>query len=701
MMRQLNGPAALNGWMQTLARMSDLVVVAGVILVVVMMVLPMPPFLLDLLLVLNISLSLLVLMLTMNVHHALELAVFPTLLLVLTLFRLALSVSSTRLILLQGYAGRVIQAFGNFVVGGNYVVGLVIFFILVVIQYIVITKGAERVAEVAARFTLDAMPGKQMSIDADLNAGLLTEQQARQRRADIEREADFYGAMDGASKFVRGDAIASIVIVLIDIIGGFAVGVGQRGLPFDQALQLYTLLTVGDGLVTQIPALLISTATGILITRAASENNLGQDMGRQMLAQPQVLLIAAGALVLFGIMPGLPTVPFFILAAMFGGLGYGLQRATEAREVDSSEDGEEADAEAEAASHGPESVLPLLQTDLIELEIGYNLIPLVDQEQGGDLLQRITLIRRQLALELGIVVPSIRIRDNMQLAPGEYLIKVKGIEAGRGELMLNHYLAMDSSGNGNSVEGIPTREPAFGMPALWIPAERREQAELAGYTVVDPPSVLATHLTEVLRRFAPDLLGRQEVKMLLDRMREDFPAVVDELYPDLLTLGEIQKVLQGLLAEGVPIRDMVTVLETLADGARVSRDPDYLLAQVRQALKRQISRLYSQDGVLPAVTLSGSLEAELFEALEAAGNGTELAWPASRVQMFYRRLASHIEGAAARGQQAVLLVAPPLRLPLRRLTERVLSQVPVVAFNEIAADVRVQSAGVVTLNDAD
>lgn len=681
---------------------SDILVVLAVLLIVVMMVLPLPPLLLDLLLALNISLAMLILLLTMNIRGALQFSIFPSLLLITTLFRLALNVSTTRLILLEGYAGEIILSFGNFVIGGNYVVGMIVFLILVVIQFIVITKGAERVAEVAARFTLDAMPGKQMSIDADLNSGLIDEKEARRRRADIEREADFYGAMDGASKFVRGDAIASIIIVLIDIIGGFAVGVGQRGLPFDQALQIYTLLTVGDGLVTQIPALLVSTATGILITRAASENNLGQDMGRQMLAQPHVLLIAAGALVFFGIMPGLPTVPFFALAAVFGALGYGLQRAAITREAAADErEAAEAEAEQEAAAHGPESVLPLLQTDLIELEIGYNLIPLVDQEQGGDLLQRITLIRRQLALELGIVVPSIRIRDNMQLAPGEYLIKVKGIEAGRGELMLNHYLAMDSSGNGNAVDGIPTREPAFGMPALWIPAERREQAELAGYTVVDPSSVLATHLTEVLRRFAPDLLGRQEVKMLLDRMREDFPAVVDELYPDLLTLGEIQKVLQGLLAEGVPIRDMVTILETLADGARVSRDPDYLLAQVRQALKRQISRLYSQDGVLHAVTLSGSLEAELFEALEAAGNGAELAWPAPRVQTFYRRLANLIEAAAARGHQAVLLVAPPLRWPLRRLTERVLAQVPVVAFNEIAADVKVQSAGVVTLNDAD
>ena len=693
--RTAAGPGRLS-WEQS----SDLIVVGGVILVIVMMVLPMPPLLLDLLFVLNIALGLLVLMLTMNVRHALEPAVFPSLLLVLTLLRLGLNVSSTRLILLHGYAGEVIRAFGHFVVGGNYVVGFVVFLILVVIQFIVITRGAERVAEVAARFTLDAMPGKQMSIDADLNAGLITEREARQRRADIEREADFYGAMDGASKFVRGDAIASIVITLINIVGGFAVGVGQRGLAFDEAVRVYTLLTVGDGLVTQIPALLISTATGILITRAASESNLGRDMTRQMFANPQVLMIASGALVLFGLMPGLPTLPFLVLAGVAAASAMAAQRMATAPKGEREEEADRQAAGAGAPAEGPESVLPLLQTDIIELEIGYQLIPLVDAQQGGDLLHRITLIRRQLALELGLVVPSIRIRDNMQLAPSEYLVKVKGIEAGRAELMLDHYLAMDSTGQGRSLGGIPTREPAFGLPAQWIPAERREQAEAEGFTVVDPPSVLATHLTEILRRFAPELIGRQEVKLLLDRIREDFPAVVDELVPDLLTLGEIQKVLQGLLAEGVPIRDMVTILEALADAARVQRDPEFLLAHVRQALSRHISHLYAQDGVLSAVTLSSSLEAELQEALEAAGNGLDVAWPAARIQAFYRALASQVERAAAQGRQAVLLTSPALRRPLRRLTERVLAQVPVVSFNEISGDVTVQAVGTVELDHA-
>ena len=511
---------------------------------------------------------------------------------------------------------KVIDAFGNFVVGGNYVVGFVIFFILVIVQFVVITKGAERVAEVAARFTLDAMPGKQMSIDADLNAGLITDADARQRRRDIEREADFYGAMDGASKFVKGDAIAGIIITLINILGGLIIGVLQKNMALQAALQRYSLLTVGDGLVSQIPALLISTATGIIITRAASEANMGEDLTVQLLRQPRVLASSAGVLLLFALVPGLPTLPFLLLAGGMGAMAYGIDRA-------SGSGGKELRSRTGCASpegKKPTSVLPLLQMDMMEIGIGYGLIPLVDVEQGGDLLERVTMIRRQCALELGIVIPAIRIRDNMQLSPNTYCIKIKGVEMGRGELMCRYYLAMKAGPVSEEIPGIATTEPAFGLPALWITEDKREQAEWAGYTVVDAPSVLATHLTEIIKSHAHELLGRQEVKTLLDAMRDQYSAVVEERVPDLLTLGEIQKVLQNLLREGVSIRNLVTILETLADNARHTRDPEVLTEQVRQGLARQISSQYAVDGVIPVITLEPRLEEELLERLEGEGS---------------------------------------------------------------------------------
>ena len=529
----INGTAPL----QKLGQYRDIYVIVAVIMVVIMMILPLPPFILDILLACNISLSLLVLLLSMNINEPLEISVFPTLLLLLTLFRLSLSVSSTRLILLHANAGNIIRAFGNFVVGGNYVVGFVIFLILVVVQFIVITKGSERVAEVAARFTLDAMPGKQMSIDADLNAGLISEAEARQRRRQIQREADFYGAMDGASKFVKGDAIAGIIIVLIDFVGGLLIGMLGRGLDFQQSLNQYTLLTVGDGLVSQIPALLVSTATGIIVTRAASENNLGHELNIQLLSSPKTLMVTSGVLMVFAVVPGLPFIPFFILSGLFGLLGYALWR--EQASTESTVAADQARKELEERRQ-PESVLSLLQVDMIELEIGYSLIPLVDSEQGGDMLDRITMIRRQCALELGIVVPVIRIRDNLQLPPNSYVIKIKGIELGRGQLMLNHYLAMDAGSVTEHVPGEPTKEPAFGLDALWISEEHREQAEINGYTVVDSPSVLATHLTETIRNHAHELLGRQEVQTLLDSLRNEYSAVINELVPNLMTIGEVQ-----------------------------------------------------------------------------------------------------------------------------------------------------------------
>lgn len=676
--------------MQNLARFSDLYVVIAVVLIIVMMVLPLPTFLLDVLLATNISLSLLILLITMNIHEPLEISVFPSLLLITTLFRLSLNVSSTRLILLTGDPGKIIKAFGNFVVGGNYVVGFVIFLILVVVQFMVITKGAERVAEVAARFTLDALPGKQMSIDADLNSGLITEAEARQRRVHIAREADFYGAMDGASKFVKGDAIAGIIITVINLLGGFAIGIGQKGLSFSEALNRYTLLSVGDGLVSQIPALLISTATGIIITRAASENNLGTDLTKQLFAHYRVLMTASVVIGIFGLIPGLPTIPFLVLAVFTGALAYGLRQAEKGAELDPEDVLEQQQLEE---ARKPESLISLLQVDQIELEIGYTLIPLVDEGQGGDMLDRISMIRRQCALELGLLVPVIRIRDNLQLNPDEYVVKIKGIQVGRGELMINHYLAMDAGGVTETVSGIPTTEPAFGLSALWVDANTRERAEYAGYTVVDPPAILATHLTEIIREHSHELLGRQEVKTLLDGAREDYPAVVDELVPDLLTVGEVQKVLQNLLREGVPIRNMVTILETLADMAPLTRDPDYLTEYVREALSRQISQMYLENDELSVLTLSPQWEEQIQAAMEHTDRGLAVAMDPRLLQELYQELGLALEQNLL--PYPIILVSPHIRMALKRLTERAVPRLVVLSYNEINPDVQVKAVGTV------
>lgn len=668
---------------------SDLYVIVAVVLVVVMMVLPLPPAILDLLLAINISLSLLLILLTMNVVEPLEISAFPSIILIMTLFRVALNISSTRLILLTGNPGKIITAFGQFVVGGNYIVGFVIFLILVIVQFMVITRGSERVAEVAARFTLDAMPGKQMSIDADLNSGLITESEARARRRAVEREADFYGSMDGASKFVKGDAIASIIITLINLIGGFAVGVGQKGLDLSQALTRYTLLSVGDGLVSQIPALLISTATGIIITRAASENNLGHELAHQMLSSKKVLFTASGIIGVFGLVPGLPTVPFLAIAGLCATLAYYTGPApvsTEEQEL------AEEQAVAEEA-RSPEKLVSLLQVDPIELEIGYGLIPLVDSAQGGDMLDRISMIRRQCALELGLIVPVIRIRDNLQLAPGAYVVKIKGIQVAKGELMTNHYLAMDAGGVTEEVEGIPTTEPAFGLDALWVSAAVREHAEYAGYTVVDAPTVLATHLTEIIRSHAPDLLGRQETKTLVDSLRENYSAVIDELIPNLMSLGEVQKVLQNLLREGVPIRNLVTILETLADTAPLTKDPDYLTEYVREALGRQITMLYLEQDVLHVLTLSPEWEDAISSAVEYTEHGATISLDPRLLQSLYVRLGQALEEHPL--PHPVVLVAPQIRAALKHLTQRAIPKLVVLSYNEVAPDVEVQAHGVV------
>ena len=687
--------------LQRLLRLSqygEVVSVVAVLFVVLLLVIPVNPGVLDLLLAVNISLSVLVLILTMSITRSLDFAVFPSLLLIMTLFRLSLSVSSTRLILLEANAGKIITAFGNFVVGGNAIVGFVIFVIIVIIQFIVITKGAERVAEVAARFTLDAMPGKQMSIDADLNAGLISDEQAKERRREVEREADFYGAMDGASKFVKGDAIAGIIIVIIDVIGGLLIGVLQRGMSLEQSLQLYSLLTVGDGLVSQIPALLMSTAMGILVTRAASDSNLGHELNVQLFTQAKPLYIAAVLLLVLGLVPGLPTVPFLVIALLLAGFGYLTSRTAQ---MESAKQAEEETAAELHAAETPQKVLGIVQYDPIELEIGYSLIPYVDQEQGGDLLDRITLIRKQLALDLGVVLPIVRIRDNLQLPPNSYVIKIKGVEVGRGELMPNHYLAMDAGEVLTPVDGIPTTEPAFGLSALWIPEKDREEAELAGYTTVDPPSVLATHLTEILRNHAQEFIGRQEVKNLINTVKGNAPAVIEELTPEPLSLGDIQKVLQNLVKEGVSIRNLIEICEILADYAAISKDTDYLTEMVRQGLRRQITRSLADDkNRIQVITVSPDIEEILLDAVKTEQETGSLALPPDVWQSLLNGISKEIENVAGRGIMPIILISPQVRLAFYRLVEHAIPRIKVISYNEIDPSVQVQGVGMVKLVNA-
>ncbi len=684
---------AQGSWLNRLTKYSDIVIALAVVTIVIMMIIPLPPILLDILLALNISIALVIVMVAIYNVEPLQFSVFPSLLLVTTLFRLALNVSSTRLILLQGYAGEVIRAFGDFVAGGNAVVGFIVFVILIIIQFIVITKGAERVAEVAARFTLDAMPGKQMSIDADLNAGLITDQEARQRRVKIQREADFYGSMDGASKFVKGDAIAAIIIIVINIVGGFTVGMLQRDLSALQALQTYTLLTVGEGLVNQIPALLISTATGIVVTRAASDADLGHDIVGQLLTNPRVFYIVSGVLVCLAVVPGLPGIPFIILALIAGALAFTLGRTKETAERQEITRQEQQESEE---IKKPENVLALLQVDPMELEIGYGLIPIVDSHQGGDLLDRIVMIRRQCALELGLVVPTIRIRDNIQLKPNVYVVKLKGVEIARGELMLDHLLAMNPSGLAAELPGIATTEPAFGLPALWIAESLRERAEIEGYTVVDPVSVLATHLTEVIKAHAAEIMGRQDVQTLVDSVKAHHPAVVDELIPGLLSLGEVQKVLAALLRERISIRDLATILETLADYAPTTKDTEILTEYVRQSLARTISKTYVQQNRLTCITLDAKWEQEIQAAVQRTEQGSYVALNPQTLQAFLQKLNKELSRLGEMGYAPILLTSPAVRLYVRKLTERFAPNLVVLSYAEIDPKVEVQAVGMVT-----
>ncbi|HWP98600.1 MAG TPA: flagellar biosynthesis protein FlhA [Syntrophomonadaceae bacterium] len=675
------------------AQYSDVIIAVLVITVVMMMIIPLNPSILDVLLTFNISFALVIIMVSMFNTDPLDFSVFPSLLLIMTLFRLSLNVASTRLILLNGAAGQVIATFGSFVVGGNTVVGLVIFLILVVIQFIVITKGAERVSEVAARFTLDAMPGKQMAIDADLNAGLINEEGARSRRDKIQREADFYGAMDGASKFVKGDAIAGIIIIIINIVGGFIIGMAQRGLDLATASQVYTILTVGDGLVTQIPALLISTATGIMVTRSASRASLGDELGSQLFHYPRALGMAAVILVILGTI-GLPQIPMYSLAALFGLLAFTFRTSTD--QIKEEFEGEEVQ-EAEHIKK-PENVVELLQVEKMEMELGYGLIPLVDSDQGGDLLERIVMIRRQCAVEMGFIVPPVRIRDNMQLKPSSYVIKIKGIEIATGELILDNYLAIGPDiENDTEITGVDTLEPAFNLPARWISTKLKDAAEAKSYTIVDPPSVLATHLTSVIKAHAYELLGRQEVQSIVSFMKEQNPAVIEELIPDLLSLGDTQRVLSNLLREQISIRDMLTILETLADYARLTKDTDVLTEYVRQGLRRQITRQYlGDDGKITVLTLDPSLEERLRDSVQQSDYGSFLALDPEVAQHMIDKLMFHYEDLTRKGVTPIVICAPVLRLYFKRLVDRFISNLVVLSYNEIDSSANVEVIGMVT-----
>ncbi|OXM16000.1 flagellar biosynthesis protein FlhA [Paenibacillus herberti] len=676
-------------------KLRDLAILVGVIGIVMMMVIPVPTFLMDILLVINISVALIILLIAMNSKEALDFSIFPALLLITTLFRLALNVSTTRNILVHAHAGEVVKAFGNWVAGGQVAIGFIVFLILVIVQFIVITKGSERVAEVGARFTLDAMPGKQMSIDADLNAGLINEQQARARRSKIEREADFYGSMDGASKFVKGDAIAAIIILIINLIGGFIIGMTVKGMGFGEALETYSILTIGDGLVSQIPALLISTAAGLIVTRAASEGNLAHDLSTQMTRYPQLLYVVAGTIALLGLFTPIGIIRTFPISALLAYLGWKMQGAQSKQQQEQEQLVEEQQIEE---VRSPESVVSLLQVDPIEFEFGYGLIPLADTQQGGDLLDRIIMIRRQCALELGLVVPVIRIRDNIQLRPNEYVIKLKGNQVARGDLLLNHYLAMSPGFEDESIIGIETTEPAFGLPALWIDEATKERAEMSGYTVVDPPSVVATHLTEIIKRHAHELLGRQETKALVDNVREAYPAIVDDLIPSVMSIGDVQKVLAKLLKEKISIRDLVTIFETLADHGLYTKDPDILTEYSRQALSRQITQQYSgSQSSMKVITISPALEKKIAEAVQQTDQGSYLAIDPVASQQICSRVSEQVTRQIQSGQQPVVLASPTIRMYLRQIIERVMGDVPVLSYSELEPSVEVQSVGTVNL----
>jgi flagellar biosynthesis protein FlhA len=679
-----------------LLKYSDMAAAVLVVVVIVMMIVPLPTILIDFAITANIAGALAILVASMYVPKAIDFASFPSMLLLTTLFRLAINVSVTRLVLIEGEAGGVIHAFGEFVVGGNLVVGLVIFFILVVIQFVVITNGAGRVAEVAARFTLDAMPGKQMAIDADLNAGQITDEEARARREEIRREADFYGAMDGASKFVKGDVMAGVLIVMINLLGGITIGVLQHGLSISESLHTFSLLTVGDGLAAQIPAILISTATGIIVTRSANTTNLGAEVSKQIFSQPKAIKIAGAVIVLMGLVPGLPKLPFLLLGSLLfllaNRIGDVFNRPAE----------ELAPVEEETPAPAPQdAALGALQIDPLELAIGFGLVPMVDARSGGTLLARVGVVRRQIASDLGIVIAPVRIHDDVVLDSHEYVIKVRGTEVARGRVVPGHRLAMNPGDAVPGLNGIATTEPAFGLPAVWIEEGARAEAEALGWTVVDAESVIVTHLTETIRRHADELLTRQETKKLLDALREQNAAAVEEVVPEKLGVGEVQRVLQHLLRERVTIRDLGTILEAIGDKASVTRDPSVLAEAARQALARTITQDYvAEDQTLPAISFEPTLEQEVFESVAVTAEGEVLAMDPERARSLVDALAAEVERATSIGRRPVLLCSSRIRRHVRRLIEQAFPQLPVLAYTEIIPGVKVETTGMVKLETA-
>ncbi len=665
----------------------------GVVIIVALLIVPLPPFMLDGLLALSLALSIIVLIVTLGTRDPIEFSAFPSLLLLLTLFRLGLNVSTTRLILSDGYAGEVIDAFGHFLIGGQVVVGLVVFLILVVINFMVITKGAGRIAEVAARFTLDAMPGKQMAIDADLGAGLIDEAEARRRRTEIARYSDFYGAMDGAAKFVRGDAIAGLIITAINLVGGFVIGMAEQGLSAADSAARYSQLTVGDGLISQIPALIVSTAAGIIVTYGASSTGVGSALATQLTGRPRSMWLAAAVIGGLALLPGLPALPFVLLGAGAAGLAWRGQRARTARVAPPS---------SSAAPAAQPEISDLLTVEPLEVELGYALVPLVDASNEGDLLRRIAMMRRQAAVELGIVVPPARIRDNMQLAPTEYAIRIRGVKMVGGEVMPRYLLALDAAGGALPIEGIRTTDPTFGMPAVWITPDRRDEAEASGYHVVEAATVLATHLMETIRRHAGDLLSRQDVRELVDALRTTHPALVDDLIPARLALGTLHRVMQRLLREGLPVRDLVTILEALSDTAESSRDPEVLTEHVRRALSTVVAQLFAdEDGTVRGLTVGPRLEAALMQLFTPtpAADGPRPLEP-DQLTALLRSLSDLAQRSRREGRPRPLIAPPALRVGIRRLVEPILPDLPVISLGELPPTTPVEGTAIWELSRA-
>ena len=690
-------------------RNGDLLLTGGLLGTVLLMILPVTPFLLDGLLAVSIALSLLILLVILYVKDPADFTAFPTLLLFITLFRLALNIASTRLILLDGYAGHIIETFGNFVVRGNYVVGLVVFLILVVINFVVITKGAGRIAEVAARFTLDAMPGKQMAIDAELNAGVINESHARERRRKIEQEADFYGAMDGASKFVRGDAIAAVLITLINVLGGFGIGIMQKGMSVPEALQRFTLLSIGDGLVSQVPALITSTAAGILVTRAATKEQLGLELSKQLLLFPRAMTLLTLMLLVFALVPGLPATPFLVLAGITGFLARSLRNEKSVLavlgEVGKTElaptAGKPSETTASGGPVGPADKLETLLTlDTMQIELGYGLVSLADRNKGGDLLDRVTGVRKTFAQEMGVIVPPIRLRDNLQIEPNQYRFILKGQTVASGEILPGHWLAMNATQSKVVLKGIPTVEPVFKLPATWVTDVERKNAEISGYTVVDASSVLVTHLTETIKRSCHEILSRQDVQLLLDHLKQTHPAVVTELVPAQLTVGQVQRVLQNLLAEGVSIRNLSSILERVSDHAHVTKNPDELSEHARRVLGAQIAKGYQDEqGRLRVITLDPKLEQLISQGLRQTPTEISLLMDPKLARHVMESLSQRVQKMLAEGLPPVVLTAPHLRLPFRRFFDSTFADLAVLSFAEIPPRVEIQNAAIIACPD--